>query len=194
MQSITSAELAAFEQIGAVIKSVTPAELAKLQKQAAVHLIDVRTPAEFAALHAKGAANIPLDKLEPGALASCNGDPVYFICKSGKRAEKAIDKLREAGYSNVWLVEGGTDAWHTGGHPVTRGKGRAIGLEQQVRIVAGSMALIGAVVVLAGQPLGLALVGLVGAGMVYAGVTDTCGMAMLLAKMPWNQGAKGCPA
>jgi hypothetical protein len=75
--------------------------------------------------------------------------------------------------------------------PLKRGK-KSLGLEQQVRIIAGSMALFGAAVVLAGQPLGLVLVGFMGAGRVFAGVTDTCGMAMLLAKMPWNQG--GGPA
>jgi rhodanese-related sulfurtransferase len=172
---------------------ITVNALAKLQNEGIVNLIDVRTPAEYGAIHASGAVNIPLDKLEPGALAHCNGDPVYFLCKSGKRAEKAIAKLNEAGFANMWMVEGGIDAWHAAKLPVNKGR-KAIGLEQQVRIVAGSMVLIGVSTVLAGQSLGLALAGFVGAGLVFAGITDTCGMAMLLAKMPWNQGAKVCPS
>jgi rhodanese-related sulfurtransferase len=175
------------------MQTINAIALANQQKQGVVNLIDVRTPAEFGALHAKGAVNIPLDKLEPGALAHCNGSPIYFICKSGVRAQKAMDKLRESGFSNMVQVEGGTDAWKSAGLPIEQGK-KALGLEQQVRIVAGSMALVGAAVVLAGQPLGLILVGFMGAGMVFAGITDTCGMAMLLAKMPWNQNAKACPS
>lgn len=175
------------------MQTIIASQLANLQQAGTVHLIDVRTPAEYGALHAKGSVNIPLDKLEPGALAHCNGDPVYFQCKSGKRAEKAINKLREAGFSNVWLVEGGIDAWHAANLPVNKGQ-KAIGLEQQVRIAAGSMVMTGAAIAILGQPLGLALAAFVGAGLVFAGVTDTCGMAMLLAKMPWNQGVKACPA
>ncbi|HYP68508.1 MAG TPA: rhodanese-like domain-containing protein [Thiobacillaceae bacterium] len=173
------------------MQTISASALANQQKQGVVNLIDVRTPAEFGAIHAKGAVNIPLDKLEPGALAYCNGSPVYFICKSGVRAQKAMDKLRESGFSNMVQVEGGTDAWKSAGLPIEKGK-KALGLEQQVRIIAGSMALVGAAVVLAGQPLGLILVGFMGAGMVFAGITDTCGMAMLLAKMPWNQDARAC--
>jgi rhodanese-related sulfurtransferase len=175
------------------MQTITVNALAKLQNEGIVNLIDVRTPAEYGAIHAKGAVNIPLDKLEPGALAHCNGHSVFFICKSGVRAQKAMDKLRDAGFSNMIHVEGGTDAWKAANLPIQKGK-KALGLEQQVRIAAGSMALVGAAVVLAGQPLGLLLVSFMGAGMVYAGITDTCGMATLLAKMPWNQGTRVCPA
>ena len=175
------------------MQNITATEFARLQTAGTIHLIDVRTPPEFGALHAKGAVNIPLDRLEPSALAHCNGDPVYLICKSGIRAKKAADKLAESGFSNTWLIEGGTDAWHKAGQPVQKGK-KALGLDQQVRIVAGSMALTGAAIVLAGHTVGLALVGMMGVGMVYAGITDTCGMATLLARMPWNQGGKACPA
>lgn len=175
------------------MNTISATALSSLQKSSTVHLIDVRTPAEFGAVHAKGAVNIPLDKLEPSALAHCNSDPVYLICKSGVRAKKAMDKLAEAGFTNTFEVEGGTDGWVTAKLPVQKGR-KALGLEQQVRIIVGSMALTGAAMVLAGQPLGLILVGMMGLGLVYAGVTDTCGMAMMLAKAPWNQNVKACPA
>lgn len=176
------------------MQTITANNLVKLQQQnSVVHLIDVRTPAEYGAVHANGAVNIPLDKLEPSALAYCNGDPAYFICKSGIRARKAMEKLAESGFSNMIEVEGGTDAWVKAKLPVQKGR-KALGLEQQVRIIVGGMALTGAAIVLAGQPAGLALVAFMGLGMLYAGITDTCGMAMMLAKMPWNQNAKACPA
>lgn len=175
------------------MNTISATALSGMQKTGTVHLIDVRTPAEYGAVHATGAVNIPLDKLEPSALAYCNSDPVYLICKSGVRAKKAMDKLAEAGFTNTFEVEGGTDAWVGSKLPVQKGR-KALGLEQQVRIIVGTMALTGAGIVLAGHPIGLALVAMMGVGMVFAGVTDTCGMAMLLAKAPWNQNAKACPA
>lgn len=175
------------------MQTITANTLVNLQQQGLIHLIDVRTPAEFGAVHAKGAVNIPLDKLEPSALAYCNGDPAYFICKSGIRARKAMEKLAQSGFNNMIEVEGGTDAWVKASLPVQKGQ-KALGLEQQVRLIVGGMALTGAGIVLAGEPMGLALVAMMGLGMVYAGITDTCGMAMVLAKAPWNQNAKACPA
>lgn len=175
------------------MQTITANALANMQQQGLIHLIDVRTPAEYGAVHAKGAVNIPLDKLEPSALAYCNGDPVYFVCKSGIRARKAMEKLTESGFSNMIEVEGGTDAWVRAKLPVQKGR-KALGLEQQVRLIVGGMALTGAGIVLAGQPAGLALIAFMGLGMVYAGITDTCGMAMMLAKAPWNQNASACPA
>ncbi|MEW6677915.1 MAG: rhodanese-like domain-containing protein [Pseudomonadota bacterium] len=175
------------------MQTISAQALSSLQKNGTVHLIDVRTPAEFGAVHAKGAVNIPLDKLEPSALAHCNDDPVFLICKSGVRARKAMDKLSQAGFTKTFEVEGGTDAWVNAKLPVQKGR-KALGLEQQVRIIVGSMALTGAALVLAGQPLGLILVAMMGMGLVYAGITDTCGLAMLIAKAPWNQNVKACPA
>jgi len=175
------------------MQTITASALAHMQQQGVVNLIDVRTPAEFGATHAKGATNIPLDRLDPSSLAYCNGNTVYFICKSGIRAQKAMEKLAESGFSNMVQVEGGTDAWVKAKLPVQKGQ-KALGLEQQVRLIVGGMALTGAGIVLAGQPMGLALVAFMGLGMVYAGITDTCGMAMVLAKAPWNRGASACPA
>ncbi len=174
------------------MQTITATTLAKMQQQGVVNLIDVRTPAEFGASHAKGATNIPLDKLEPSSLAYCNGGPVYFICKSGIRAQKAMEKLAGSGFSNMVQVEGGTDAWIEAQLPTNKGR-KVLGLEQQVRVIVGGMSLVGAGIVMAGQPIGLAIVAAMGAGMIYAGITNNCGMAMILAKAPWNQGVKACP-
>lgn len=175
------------------MQTITASALAHMQQQGVVNLIDVRTPAEFGAAHAKGATNIPLDRLDPSSLAYCNGNTVYFICKSGIRAQKAMEKLAESGFGNMVQVEGGTDAWIDAKLPVLKGK-KALGLEQQVRILIGSMALTGSGLVLAGETLGLALVGAIGVGMIYAGITNSCGVATLLAKAPWNQEPKACAA
>jgi rhodanese-related sulfurtransferase len=171
-----------------MITTISPQELAQRRTSGLpIDLIDVRTPVEFRALHVDFARNLPLDRLDVQAVKSQhNGteQPLYVICRSGNRAKQACDKLAAAGL-NVVNVEGGTLAWEAAGLPVVRGK-RAISLERQVRIVAGSLVLVGAVLAVTVHPYFAGLSAFVGAGLMFAGITDTCGMAMLLARMPWN--------
>lgn len=153
-------------------------------------LIDVRTPAEYAQVHAVGARSVPLDELDPTAVAvECgkSGDAIYVICQSGGRAAKACERLQEAGVARVYSIEGGTAAWERAGLPVERNGRNTISLERQVRISAGLLVLIGAILAWTVHPGFIAIDVFVGAGLVYAGVTDHCGMGLLLAKMPWNR-------
>ena len=99
---------------------------------------------------------------------------------------KVCQKLESAGFEKVVNVEGGTSAWNGAGLPVITGK-NVMSLERQVRIAAGSLVVIGAAVGHFVHPGGFALSTFVGAGLVFAGVTDTCGMGMLIARMPWNR-------
>lgn len=172
-------------------RTIDPAELHALARERPITLIDVRTPAEYAAVHAPGAVNLPLDALDPSQLAHVGPeDTVYVTCRSGARAARAIDKLRAAGYRKLVNVQGGTDAWVKAGLPVERGR-ETMSLERQVRIAAGAFTLLG-VALAFWQPLaGLALAGFVGAGMMIAGITDSCAMGLLLAKMPWNKVHEG---
>jgi rhodanese-related sulfurtransferase len=140
-------------------------------------------------VHVSIARNVPLDQLDPKALIEArnesSGEPLYIICKSGGRAQQACERFIQAGFTNVVNVEGGTTACVAAGLPVDRGE-KAMSLERQVRIVAGSLVFLGAI----GSIFYLPLAGLsafVGAGLVFAGITDTCGMGMLLARMPWNR-------
>lgn len=176
------------------ISTITPLDLAELCKDGGkIELIDVRTPVEYRELHAEPARNIPLDQLDPAALIHlCNGSPkgpLYLICRSGARGQQACEKLINAGYTNVINVEGGTLAWDSCGLPVVRGK-KAVSLERQVRIAAGLLVCLGALLGWLVHPAFIALSAFVGAGLIYAGVTDTCGMGLLLARMPWNRGKK----
>ncbi|MEN0111991.1 MAG: rhodanese-like domain-containing protein [Planctomycetota bacterium] len=168
---------------------MSPAELsAALAADPA--LIDVRTPAEFREAHVRGARNVPLDRLDPEEHAGQAGR-LYVICHKGGRGAMACDRLAAAGVADVVNVAGGTLACEAAGLPIERGR-KAISLERQVRIAAGSLVVLGVALGLAIHPGWLALAGFVGAGLVFAGVTDTCGMGMLLARMPWNQA--GCEA
>jgi rhodanese-related sulfurtransferase len=182
-----------------MVATISPASLADLRRQGRkLTLIDVRTPAEFGEVHVDFAHNIPLDRLDAASVAALADDgPVYFVCKSGGRSAKACEKLIAAGRTNVVSVEGGTAACEAAGVAVVRGR-KAMSLERQVRIAAGSLVAIGAALAAFGpdptwQRIGAGLAGFVGCGLVFAGITDTCGMAMLLARMPWNQaGGTSC--
>lgn len=171
-----------------MIATITPEELAeRIKRGEAVELIDVRTPAEFRELHATMARNVPLDALDPQRhVSTANRGPLYLVCKAGGRSTKACQKLLDAGMNNVVSVEGGMQAWEAAGLPVVRGK-KASSLERQVRIAAGTLVLVGAVLGYLLHPYFIGLSAFVGAGLVFSGVTDTCGMAMLLARMPWNR-------
>lgn len=176
----------------AEIRTISPADIARLLASGrAIDLIDVRTPAEFAALHADCARLVPLETLDPLAILETRGnakdEPLYVICQSGARAGKACQKLQAAGLTHVVSVQGGTTAWEREGLPVVRGAVKAISLERQVRIAAGSLVLLGLLLGWLVHPGLYFISAFIGGGLLFAGITDWCGMGMLLAKMPWNQ-------
>jgi rhodanese-related sulfurtransferase len=172
-------------------KTIKPAELQNLLgKEAGLTVLDVRTPVEFAEVHAPQARNVPLDQFDPKALLASGqlskDQPVYLLCRSGGRASKAADKLSSAGLDNGVVVEGGTLAWIEAGLPVDRSTVKVISLERQVRIAAGSLVVIGVLLAVFVHPYFIGLSAFVGAGLVFAGISDFCGMGLLLAKLPWN--------
>jgi rhodanese-related sulfurtransferase len=168
--------------------AIYPAELARLRSSGKpVQLIDVRTPAEFQEAHVDFARNVPLDQLQPEALTPGEkGEALYVICRSGNRGKQACQQLEAVGL-DVVNVEGGTLAWEAAGLPVVRGSRKVISLERQVRIAAGFLVLVGAVLAIVVHPYFAGLSAFIGAGLMFSGITDTCGMAMMLALMPWNQ-------
>lgn len=174
------------------MSAITVSELQpQLSIQPGPSLIDVRTPAEFDEVHATGAVNLPLDRLTPEAVrraVSGNGDqPFYILCRSGARADVASNKLESAGLNGGVVVTGGTLAWIEAGLPVVRGTRKTISLERQVRIAAGTLVLTGAILGWLVHPGFFGLSAFIGAGLIFAGVTDWCGMGLLLGKAPWNQ-------
>ncbi len=170
--------------------SISPKGLAELSASGDVEVIDVRTPVKFREAHLPMARNVPLDALDARQVQrernGATDRPLYVICRSGARASKACQTLLEAGCTDVVNVEGGTQAWIDAGLPVVRGK-KTISLERQVRIVAGGIVLVGAVLAMIVHPYFAAISAFIGAGLLLAGLTDTCGMGMILARMPWNQ-------
>lgn len=162
--------------------TITAQEIPALLKSGA-RVIDVRTPAEFKGAHVDGAELHPLDQLDTAVFSEA---PVYILCQSGKRADMAAQKLEAAGHKQIYVVDGGTDAAIEAGLPIIRGKG-CISIERQVRIAAGALVFTGSLLGLFVDSRLLAIPIFVGAGLVLAGATDTCGMGMMLAKCPWNR-------
>jgi rhodanese-related sulfurtransferase len=161
-----------------------------LRDEPGIRLLDVRTAGEYESVHIPGAYNVPLDTLaEHGAEIRAHvEDPVVLICQSGGRARKAEEALREAGMPNLHVLDGGVGGWVGAGKAVRRGRDR-LTLERQVRIVAGALAATGGLLGVLLHPLFALVPAAVGSGLVFAGVTNTCGMALLLARLPYNRPA-----
>ena len=155
-------------------------------------IIDVRSPVEFKSRSLAGATNIPLDVLSCELVEShVNGhaadQPIYLMCKGGHRAKLASEKLPQLDQQLV-CIEGGMDALDQGDSlPFHEDPTAGLSLERQVRIAAGSLVLLGVLLGSIIHPSAYLLSGFVGAGLVFAGISNWCGMGLLLAKMPWNK-------
>ncbi|MEX2283427.1 MAG: rhodanese-like domain-containing protein [Gemmatimonadota bacterium] len=155
-----------------------------------LRVLDVRTPGEYEGAHIVGAYNVPLDTLGEHAreIRSQVTVPVILVCQSGSRARRAEDTLKAAGMPNLHVLEGGMNAWLAAGHAVRRTRAR-MSLERQVRIVAGALVAVGAFLALGLNPWFAVLPALVGSGLVFSGVTDTCTLGLLLTRLPYNRPA-----
>lgn len=156
------------------------------------HLVDVREHAEFAGGRIPGAKLLPLGELERRHLELDHAKPIYVMCRTGRRSGEAQRKLKALGFTNVINVAGGFEAWKKEDLPFEQDENAPWALDRQVRFAAGLLILLGVVLTLAVHPYFIALPAFVGAGLTFAGASDWCGMAMILAKMPWNRRVQSC--
>ena len=164
--------------------------LKALTESEKVHLIDVREPSEYAAEHIPGAKLLPLSQFQPEQVPFQRNTKVVLYCQSGTRSHQAAQKLMNAGYADFAQLQGGITNWKQLNYPTKINKDAPISLMRQVQIVAGSLVFTGTILGAFVSPWFLILSGFVGAGLVFAGVSNTCAMAMLLAKLPYNQRVK----
>jgi rhodanese-related sulfurtransferase len=155
-----------------------------------VRLLDVRTPAEFETAHIPGSYNVPLDTLRENReeIVTHLDAGIVLVCRSGQRAAQAERALAGAGLPNVRVLTGGMLAWERTGADVVRGRTRWE-LERQVRLVAGSLVLLGILLSLV-VPGAKWFSAAIGGGLVFAALSNTCAMGMLLSKLPYNRGAR----
>ncbi|UNK58842.1 rhodanese family protein [Pseudoxanthomonas daejeonensis] len=169
------------------MQTVSPREARALLDQGAL-LVDIREVDEHAREHIDGACCVPLARLaDAPALHGASGI-VLFHCRSGMRTRANAGALQAATAGcTAYVVDGGIDAWKRAGLPVTHDARAPLELMRQVQIAAGSLVLLGTVLATMVSPWFLLLSGFVGAGLVFAGISGFCGMALLLARMPWNR-------
>jgi rhodanese-related sulfurtransferase len=171
-----------------MLKTITPEEAARLIREEGATLVDVREPDEHARERIPGARSLPLSRLEEAELAVHEGRPVLFHCRSGARTQGHADRLAaRAGTAEAYAVAGGLEAWKRAGLPVAEDRRRPLELMRQVQIAAGSLVLLGVLLGALVSPWLHGIAGFVGAGLVFAGATGTCGLARLLRLMPWNR-------
>lgn len=163
-------------------------------------ILDVRTRVEHEEKHIGfDHVLVPVDELNPDEFMKRHGleqdAAVYILCRSGKRASQAARAFATCGYTNAKVIEGGILACEEFGHPIKGYGNKAssktpVSLERQVRIAAGLLTFTGATLGLLINPLFTLIPLFIGGGLVFAGVTDTCGLGLLLAKAPWNMREK----
>jgi rhodanese-related sulfurtransferase len=169
-------------------RSISPVELWSALADDRAVLVDVREPVEFAGERIAGALSMPLSRFDTQALPTSSADrPVVFYCQSGNRSNQAAAQLIATGWGPVIDLEGGLNHWKAAGYPVQVDRRAPISLMRQVQIVAGSLVLLGTLLGAFVSPWFLVLSGFVGAGLMFAGITNTCGLAMLLAQLPYNR-------
>lgn len=169
------------------LPSIPPRQAHALCAQGAV-LVDIRTPDEHAREHIPGALPWPLAQAGQ-SLRTDDAKAVVFHCRSGARTQANMAQLAAAAGCEAFVLEGGLEAWKQAGLPVRVDRRQPIDLMRQVQIATGSLVLAGVVLAAVASPYWLLLAGCVGAGLVFAGVSGFCGMARLLARMPWNRRA-----
>jgi rhodanese-related sulfurtransferase len=155
-----------------------------------VMLVDVREPGEFANERIAGAIAHPLSTFNPAAIKLQPDCQIILCCQSGRRSAQAAQKLFKSGFTEVTHLEGGLVAWKTAGYATQIDRNAPISLFRQVQIVAGSLVALGTVLGAFVSPWFLLLSGFVGGGLVFAGVSNTCAMGILLMKLPYNQSVK----
>jgi rhodanese-related sulfurtransferase len=170
-----------------MIKQISVREVNENLRGGECQVIDVREFPEFGAERIEGARLMPLSNFEKHINELDHSKPVYLMCRSGNRAKQAAEKLVNRGFTNIHVISGGMTAWGQANLPIIKGESKVWSLERQVRFAAGSLVVLGVLLSSIIHPYFVALSAFVGAGLVFAAVTDTCGMAMMLAKMPWNQ-------
>ena len=174
----------------ATLIPLAPAEVAAKLKAGKAHLVDIREADEVAREHIAGAARAPLSTFEAADLNIAADRDVIFMCRTGARTGANCDRLATRVEGEAYVLAGGLDAWKKAGLATRMDAKAPLEMMRQVQIGAGSLILIGASLGVLVHPGFWALSAFVGAGLLMAGVTGFCGMARVLAVMPWNQTAK----
>lgn len=174
------------------IKTVDAATLKDWMDSGEAVVVDVREPAEHTAEKIQGATLVPLGTVTKSSIPRCEGKKLVIHCRSGKRGSSACEKLLAEDPSlEVYNLEGGISAWSAAGHTVTTSGKFFLPLDRQVQLAIGLMLITASVLGAIFSPVWFLLTGFIGIGLTAAGLTGFCGLALVMAKMPWNQNVAG---
>lgn len=166
-----------------------PADAAKIIAAGGAVLVDIRERDEFARRHIRDAISRPISDFEAAHLRIDPARDVIFTCRTGMRTAANCARLEASVAGEAYVLEGGVDGWAAAGLPVVEDRKAPLEIMRQVQIVAGSLVLAGVILGFVAAPAFFGLAAFVGAGLTFAGVSGWCGMAKLLAVMPWNRRA-----
>ncbi len=166
---------------------IDPHTLKQMLDEDQVELIDVREPAEHMGEHIAGSKLMPSSTFHPHHIKRTHGKKIVLYCQSGNRSNQVVQKVLKAGGPEVLQLKGGIPTWKQAGYPVNINKNAPISIMRQVQIIAGTLILTGTLAGYFINPGFLFLSGFVGAGLLFAGASGFCGMAVLLAKLPYNR-------
>lgn len=194
-QNFEPARRAALSELPRTPQKVSPAAVATLlQSGKPCQVLDVRSLGEWEAAHLAGATHQSLDVLNPEdwrrRAENAQQGPLFVLCQAGGRATRAASILCASGVP-CSVIEGGLDAWRAAGLPVVLGRSKVLPLMRQVQIVIGLVSGVGSALAIWKDPMFGFIPLAMGAGLLFAGLSGTCGLALLMAKMPWNRGTRG---
>ncbi len=171
--------------------TVGPAEASEMLRNNRAGLVDVREPDEFRHERIEGSLLLPLSRLDDVAArlppTFAKGDKLIVYCRSGRRAADAVSRLRARGYGSATSLAGGIEGWKAAGFAVTREESAPLPIRRQVQLTIGVVVLIGVVLSAFVSPWFLVLPAFMGTGLIFAGATGWCGLAIALGAMPWNR-------
>lgn len=173
------------------LRSISPDRAADLVRDGAL-LVDIREADEHARERIAGARHLPLSRLDGQTVANDSGGIVIFHCRSGARTRANAERLAVTCAGEAYALEGGLQSWKDAGLPVISDRKQPIEIMRQVQIAAGVMVVTGVLLGAVVAPAFYGLAAFVGTGLVFAGASGTCGMAKLLAWMPWNRRTAAC--
>jgi len=173
------------------VSKLSPAEVNRQLEEGTAVLVDVREPEEFGAAHIPNARLMPLGLVDSTTVPTLADQAIVLYCRSGNRSEMAADVLIASGRDDVHHLDGGIRSWKAAGFALT-GQGGGVSIMRQVQMVVGIGVLASVVLGLVMSAWFLAVAAFFGAGLAFAGLTGTCGLAMILKRMPWNQPRRSC--
>ena len=153
-------------------------------------MIDVREYPEFSGGHVEGSEWVRLSELEKASETWARTDALTLVCGTGVRAEQARTLLAARGFEQVQVLAGGIARWKKEGGALRKLPRAVWSMDRQVRVAAGSLVIVTQTLGYFVWPGFMALTGLIGAGLVFAGVSNTCMMATVLGALPWNRPAR----